>query len=304
MSAQLIRTNSVVARLTLRTVSLALLFVCIAWPVAAMAQDAADDPVKPCTSCHTDEAAAWQASSHGMKSNPDTGEAAAACTSCHGDYVRGHPDEALTPLRADSSSCMECHAATFQQWEASIHGEEGVQCISCHQPHSQEMRLTDEAQCTACHRESLEDPLHEAHWQAEAACTDCHMAEMAPGAALAMASAAGESSFASVLPTTNHDFVTVSAAKCLDCHADDVALTQRTSYVDGSADSAASVTDVEARLESARQTNRSLTIFSLANLGFGLGMGGVLGIVFMVVMIRFGNRPSEDESSAKENDRE
>lgn len=295
----------------LGVLALGLLFVLLwlAAPQAAYAQDAATDPlpadipaalpteeVKPCTSCHEDEADAWMASPHALTSNPDTGEASATCTTCHGDYVRGHPDEALTPLRVDSESCRTCHAGTFSQWENSIHGQEGVQCISCHQPHSQQIRLTDERQCTACHQESLEDPLHTAHWEAETACTDCHMAEVAPDAALALAHADG-ASIAAVLPTTNHDFVSVSPTNCLECHADDVDLTQEASYEVSAEDARAAeeaLSSAKVDLASAQQKNHSLTIFSLANLGFGLGIGGILGIVFMVAFIRFGQTKGDD----------
>jgi formate-dependent nitrite reductase cytochrome c552 subunit len=294
-------------RLSLLLLGLLAAFVLLlTLPHTAQAQEASEpaalptEEVKPCTSCHEDEADSWMASPHGMAVNPDTGEAAATCTSCHGDYVRGHPDEALTPLRVDSSSCRDCHAATTTQWEASIHGAEGVQCISCHQPHSQEMRLTDERQCTACHQESLDDPMHTAHWEAETACTDCHMAEIAPGAALALAHADGEA-LASVLPTTNHDFVSVSSAKCLDCHSGDVSLTQPAAVVRNVAnvrEVEAALSSTQAALAGARQTNRSLTIFSLANLGFGLGIGSVLGVVFMLAYIRFG-QPAARQANAQ-----
>ena len=256
-----------------------------------------DEEVKPCTSCHEDEADSWMASAHALTTDPDTGLAVAQCTSCHGEYVRGHPDEALTPLIVDSSSCKGCHGGTFAQWDESIHGSEGVQCISCHQPHSQEMRLTDEGQCTACHQESLDDPMHTAHWEAETACTDCHMATLAPEAALALAHADGEA-LASVMPTTNHDFVSVSAANCLGCHAEDVTLTQPTAYVQAvttNRETSLALSDTKAELASAKQANRSLTIFSLANLGFGLGIGSILGIVFMVAFIRFGSRVAGEQ---------
>ncbi|MGL4648856.1 MAG: hypothetical protein ACRC1H_05565 [Caldilineaceae bacterium] len=291
-------------RLSLFALGLLAAFFCLVAPQVARAQDPLTsgdtvaiptEEVKPCTSCHEDEADSWMASPHALTSNPDTGEAAASCTTCHGDYVRGHPDEALTPLRADSNACKTCHAGTFTQWENSTHGAEGVQCISCHQPHSQEMRLTDERQCTACHQESLDDPMHSAHWQAETACTDCHMAQVSADAALAMAHSAGASDGAAlmaVLPSTNHDFVSVSADNCLGCHAEDVSSNQQTSFSTTALtarDTEEALSNTQAELESAEQRNYSLTIFSLANLGFGLGIGGILGIVFMVAFVRFGN---------------
>lgn len=295
-------------RFSVMALCLLLVFVWLAWPQPALAQEgavfAAMEPVasesgevKPCTSCHEDEASSWMASPHATITDADTGLPVAECSSCHGDYVRGHPDEAMTPLRADSSSCQDCHAATFTQWEESIHGGEGVQCISCHQPHSQEVRLTDERQCTACHQESLGDPMHTAHWEAQTACTDCHMAEIAPSEAMAMLTAT-DAALASVLPATNHDFVSVSASNCLGCHAEDVTAPRPASWVksgEKALETERQLSETTSALEKAKQGNRNLTIFSLANLGFGVGIGGILGIVFMVAFVRF-VAPSKKES--------
>ncbi len=259
----------------------------LALPAIARAQDSITDSpdTKPCTSCHSDEADAWNGSPHAGLVDPATGHALATCTTCHGEYVRGHPDEDSVPLIVDSSSCKDCHSDTWAQWENSTHGAEGVQCISCHLVHSQEMRLTDERLCTSCHRESLDDPMHQAHWEGSATCTDCHMASTASENA-AVASV-GNELFA--MHTPSHDFVSVSAAKCLDCHRDDVrndAAGESTTRNISTADAAAP------QLAQAQATNRSLAFMSVANLGFGIGIGGILGIIFMIAYARFGSRRS------------
>lgn len=257
------------------------------WGAPVFAQDADEGEVKPCTSCHEVEGEAWLDSLHGQSTDPATGLAVATCESCHGEYVRGHPDEAVVPLRVDSSSCTECHASTAAEWENSIHGAEGVQCISCHLPHSQEMRLTDERQCTSCHKESLDDSLHSAHWNSDATCTSCHMAAGPLDAALV--SAGGMVTMGS---DANHDFVSVSADNCLECHRNDVSgesiksVPTAVSYSQISA----KLPELNAQLESAQQMNKNLGILSLANLGFGVGIGGLLGIIFMLVYARFGSR--------------
>ncbi len=253
-------------------------------PVPAMPAD--ESIVKPCSSCHEEEFDAWLASPHADLADPETGLAAATCTSCHGEYTRGHPDEDLVPLIVDSSSCQDCHADTFTQWEGSLHGEEGVQCISCHLPHSQEMRLTDERMCTSCHQESLDDSLHTAHWQGEASCTDCHMA----GSVETMTLASAGSNVALINPAApSHDFVTVSADKCLDCHREDVKLgaASRDAQQIAYAEAMQKLPEVTAALEQEQIANRRLGFFSVANLGFGVGLGGILGIVFMVVYARW-----------------
>lgn len=257
----------------------------LAMPTVAHAQDSITDSsdTKPCSSCHSDEADAWGASPHAALVDPDTGHALATCTTCHGDYVRGHPDENSVPLVVDSSSCKECHEETWSQWESSTHGDEGVQCIGCHMVHSQEMRLTDDRLCTSCHRESLDDTLHQAHWQDTATCTDCHMAVTAT-VSEAVASAGGQL-VATHAP--DHDFVSVSSAKCLDCHREDVKIKAGVA----TATQAISVTAAaDPKLAQAQQANHVLGVLSLANLGFGVGIGGILGIVFMIAYARFGSR--------------
>ena len=259
----------------------------LAMPASARAQDTITDSpdTKPCTSCHSDEADAWDASPHATLVDPATGHALATCTTCHGDYVRGHPDEAAVPIVVDSSSCKDCHTETWQQWENSTHGEQGVQCISCHLVHSQKMRLTDERLCTSCHRESLDDTMHQAHWEDNATCTDCHMAS--PTTANATVASAGNQLFEMHAPS--HDFVSVSSQKCLDCHRADatraVAREATTSRVSTAAAAAP-------QLAKAQETNRSLAFMSVANLGFGVGIGGILGIIFMIAYARFGSRRS------------
>jgi hypothetical protein len=113
------------------------------------------------------------------------------------------------------------------------------------------------------------------------------MASIPNGAALA----AADPAFAA-LAVPSHDFVSVSADNCLDCHREDVALEgkiadpQEIAYQEVMAELPA----LSANLESARQGNRSLAILSLANLGFGIGVGGILGIVFMVLFVRMSRR--------------
>lgn len=278
----------------MRLLALTLVTAWLFAPLAALAQESAVQPVpsgeepavtKPCASCHSDETAAWRNSPHAMPGNPSTFDPAAACESCHGEYVRGHPDSGVITLRVDSSMCKDCHEDTFAQWERSIHGSEDVQCISCHESHSQEMRLTDERLCESCHKESLTDPLHTAHWQTEATCTTCHMAMGDESAARA----AGE------VPAPDHDFVHVSSSGCLDCHREDVkndgaAVADAATKEAAAQQIAAANEDLERRLDRERTENKALTTLSVTNLGLGVGVGGVLGIVFMLLLVRYSGR--------------
>lgn len=242
---------------------------------------------KPCSSCHSEEAAAWQRSLHAEQEN---GSAGAACTDCHGEYVRGHPDEGMIPLVIDSSNCGDCHADTYDQWTHSLHAGEGVQCIGCHNAHDQELRLTDDKLCSSCHREAVDDPLHSAHWQSEVACTSCHLT----GSPIQQSVASSDPLMAASL-TTSHDFVTVSAAMCLDCHRNDVQTpaSENGTLVqakDGLAQPVQPSPELESKLQSVEKSNSFLAMLSTVNLGFGIGIGGILGILFVMVVATISKR--------------
>ncbi len=92
----------------------------------------------------------------------------------------------------------------------------GIQCISCHLSHTQDLRVTSDQLCQTCHRDALQDPLHTAHWLGETPCTSCHVADSSPGTGEQLASS---DPAVAVLTAPRHDFVAVSRHNCLDCHA-------------------------------------------------------------------------------------
>lgn len=259
---------------------------------AVWAQDAAptldeeEAETKPCSSCHSIEAETWQRSQH---ANQITGSPAASCTDCHGAYVRGHPESGVMELLVDSSNCGTCHDDTYDQWTHSLHASEGVQCISCHNSHDQELRLTDEKLCSSCHQEAVDDSLHVAHWENDVACTNCHLTDSPTHS-----SVASSVPFMAVTMAPSHDFVTVSATMCLECHRNDV-LDDEGSGNDGvsangnevavklTAPAANSSPVLTSKLASAEKSNQFLTMLSTINLGFGIGIGGILGMLFVLV---------------------
>jgi formate-dependent nitrite reductase cytochrome c552 subunit len=247
--------------------------------------------VEPCESCHSPEAEAWMVSPHANV--PEGSDVpGATCEACHGPYVKGHPDNDVMELRVDSAMCQDCHASTFDQWQGTVHADANVQCISCHVSHSQDLRLTDEKLCRACHQESLTDPFHSAHWYVEASCTDCHMAGEAIPGAMVMIGNDG------VIAGGGHDFTTVSSEKCLDCHRGDVASVgnARTAQQLALADlrtQTLRVAELDAQLEVAKQTTYQLQVMTPMTLGFGIGIGGMIGIIFMLVMSRLGRKDKE-----------
>lgn len=264
-------------------VLLGLLLLAGTTPVFAQDDQPAGD--RPCASCHPAEADAWEVSPHAL--SPDPG---ATCRECHGDYVRGHPDEGMEPLTVDSSACADCHGETVAQWQGTVHAEANVQCIGCHMSHSQDLRLTDDRLCVSCHQEPVQNSFHAAHWYGDVACTECHMAEVVmPTRGQRISTdpfvpadqpAMGE------LVTINHDFTSVAADSCVACHTggagavtfkDDPLLTElRTTQEQ--------VVTLKQDLSETKTENRSLGQWLMIALGIGLGMGGFLGIAVTLLL--------------------
>ena len=250
-------------------------------PMAALAGPPAPAGAEPCAECHQEETTAWQDSPHAKAANNgDT--IGATCEGCHGAYVDGHPGEGTMRLAVDSSVCQDCHLDTFNQWHGSIHAQAGVQCIGCHLSHSQQFRLTDEALCGSCHRERLEDFKHTAHGLANVTCIDCHLSSAANVELTNLSADAGQT-----MTAPRHDFTTVSSEDCISCHGHDVhtLLPAPDQIVDAKVVAMAeSVPELTAKLEAAEQTNQMYQIMTPVSLGIGIGIGGVLGIAFMLVI--------------------
>jgi hypothetical protein len=252
--------------------SLAVL-VCLILPTTAVASapyPAQEDPEK-CAQCHEEEAETWGNSPHAQ---------VMTCEECHGEYVQGHPQEGVMDLEVDSSLCWTCHTATAQEWQTTAHAEAGVQCISCHQAHTQETRLADMALCGSCHGERVETFEHTAHSAADLACSACHLSSRS--------SVATESP---VGPTLSHTFKTDGTA-CVDCHGEVIhQRVMNTEVVRMDAAELSTMTerakDLASQLDDAKRENRSLRALSVVSLGFGLGVGGVLGIIIVSAVCYF-----------------
>lgn len=230
----------------------------------------ADSP-EPCAKCHNDETKAWENSPHAK------GVTTVNCEDCHGAYVAGHPEAGVMQLTVDSSVCEKCHSSTSAQWENTIHAQAGVQCIGCHLSHSQQFRLSDKALCTACHREQLDT----AHGQADVSCIACHLS---PANSHEVAAVSATEAKLGV-PPANHDFTAVLSKNCVSCH-DQVAHRDDTAPVSNvqSPVTLECQPGLMAKLEATQETNKSLQTLTPISLGLGMGIGGTLGIVFMLIL--------------------
>jgi hypothetical protein len=288
-------------RLLLAVLSFACLLLLLNAQAASAAAPAQDEPEVPMTleekqgcGCHSLEKESWEISPHGQLDAG--GQPVAACATCHGEYVEGHPDEGMIPLATDSGACIECHDQTAAEWEGTVHAQAGIQCISCHLSHSQDLRVTSDQLCQTCHRDALQDPLHTAHWLGETPCTSCHVAETDFHAA----GLASSDPAAAVQGTARHDFVAVSGRNCLDCHGKDVTALDgpaQTNFVvrNELMQAANQAPILRTELKNAQQANYTLSLWQPVSLGLGIGIGGILGIAFVLVAVRLGRSERGDE---------
>jgi hypothetical protein len=228
----------------------------------------ASDPTCNCLECHTTSFdAATPAPVMGV-----------TCEACHGPLAPGHPEEAEMQLNVDSSVCSSCHVETHSEWQATAHGQAGVQCIGCHRSHTQNLRLEDEALCESCHRDRLLDGGHALHLESQVNCIDCHTS---PSQTV--------SNVEGVMPSPSHEF-SVNTAACQTCHSElflegnvGIALSEEqmeTSPLTTTQAAAQAATVAEPTEQADRRWLQGAT---LVTFGMGMGIGGMIGIAFVLI---------------------
>lgn len=247
--------------------------VCLVLPGTVWASSS-HEGAEPCAQCHPEQATLWQDSPHGQVTDAHD---EVSCEVCHGSYVADHPQGALMRLPGDNSCCQDCHTTPYEQWHDTGHATVGVQCASCHVPHSQETRLATEELCESCHREQAE---HSTHHVADVHCADCHVS-------VATDPTTSDVSVTNRAAAPNHSFKRVIEA-CVGCHGPDIHGRVETAQVNVDRAQLSVMTtraqELAYDLEDAKHTNRSLATMSVVSLGFGLGTGGVLGVIFVLVV--------------------
>ena len=201
------------------------------------------------------------------------------CEACHGIYVEDHPIDGPMVLTSDSKLCQSCHVDTHEQWASSPHGDAEVGCTSCHHVHSQDLRLNDQDLCDSCHRDHHQGPVHSAHIGRGADCVDCHLShdyELQPLEGV-------ESRVMAVVDRPNvasHTFSVSSTKACVSCHTEGASL-QQVVYSSAVTERAS---QLALELDQVQDENRSLQTMSVVTLGAGLGIGVLLGAVFVLAV--------------------
>lgn len=148
-----------------------------------------------CKTCHEDQFKNVQGTSHyKVFSKSGRGEEWHGCESCHGPgsaHVDGGGDKAkIFRFSADvkaekvTERCMSCHEKNLehQNFNRSIHNENGVSCVSCHSAHTPAVRekllvKKNPDLCFTCHNEVRADfvkPFKHRVLEGYVQCQDCH----------------------------------------------------------------------------------------------------------------------------------
>ena len=219
--------------------------------IIGSAKDAAAQPqpqfTTNCAACHTESQMTWENGAHGKaNSNPvfldewtkqgkpgacltchTTGYDPATatykadgvtCEACHSPIAPDHPKNPM-PVEPSSELCGQCHSSAglgLPTTEANTHYEKGLDCASCHDPHSTSLKTTaapDMAEstdqvsqlCVTCHTESNMNFALTAHAQRDVSCADCHVEE-----------AQGDKRLPHTVP--DHSFE-AQVTSCNTCHA-------------------------------------------------------------------------------------
>lgn len=169
-------------RTLLYTGILALLVVLAALVFIPSQEAAAIEPVKQelrdCLDCHDQAATLWETSKHRQGN--------VSCVVCHklADSAGTHPDTAKFTVESEETTCLVCHAEVTGeniagQLAISQHGQVGLTCVSCHEQHSQGLKLAvgSRTVCENCHKSETKIMLESTHFAAGLSCVNCHMGD-------------------------------------------------------------------------------------------------------------------------------
>jgi predicted CXXCH cytochrome family protein len=215
----------------------------VAIPTASAAplrQDATPEPnTEECVGCHEGLRGYWEESAHGYALvdpifqeawrqqgspqeclachstgfDPETGEftqGGVGCLTCHSPVPGNHPD-AYMPTDVSSRLCGNCHLDTFNEWEISEHGQQGMTCNQCHNPHTAKLRVVNSQElCNSCHNTEGHYYTFTGHAREGLLCTDCHLRVNDSPDAGTMGHGEREHTFR------------IDLKACNDCHLDDM----------------------------------------------------------------------------------
>jgi predicted CXXCH cytochrome family protein len=258
-----------------------------------------------CIACHTEFAKEWANGPHGKavsdpkfveewskqgkpgacmvchvtNYDPATGtwqQDGVACEACHGPMKADHPKSAM-PVDRSPDLCARCHSDTrfgWQEWQGSTHFQRGMNCTTCHDPHSASLKITkafsgntqysDASQlCVTCHKDVSMDFPYSVHQKQGVTCINCHVTHT-------------EKSPADAHAAPDHSFK-ANLDSCNTCHAAQMHSAPQASgaSVTAHADSAAA--------QQVQQAGLSPKPSAVSPLGYA-GLAGLIGLAAGMVM--------------------
>ena len=144
-----------------------------------------------CIGCHEEKAKDWEKNPHHKIEGIANKALANGCESCHGPgsahvEAGGGQTGIVNPKTAPNHTvinlCLKCHEKDkLIEARSSLHMNEELSCVSCHQIHSNEnhklLAKTETELCKSCHaRQVMETNLFARHpiRDGQMACTSCH----------------------------------------------------------------------------------------------------------------------------------
>jgi len=190
------------------------------------------------------------------------------CESCHGPLQSGHPVEPM-PVTPNAELCATCHETTKNEWEASQHGQTGLQCQACHNPHGQAIKADSPTDlCMNCHKETGTSFTHGTHADAELECSSCHM----------YTSPRTQAPIEGLVPT-GHTF-SVGSEACIGCHQDTVHTRNTIVELTGEVETlnTLDVEDLRIQVQEQEETISDLESRNTVRLYTGLAQGAIVGL--------------------------
>lgn len=208
-------------------------------------------PFSDCANCHQDIFDKWQNGLHGKSISdpvfqyswnaqgrpdaclvchstgydPQTGQPTSdgiVCSACHNPIPPNHPVDPM-PINNASVLCEKCHSDprfTVADWQTSAHYVNGMDCTTCHDPHSAGMKTIGgsspsgdaSALCENCHKDVMQNFPLSVHAQAGVTCVNCHLGFNVAGPNTAPVD------FNTAHAAPDHTFLP-SLDTCTKCHA-------------------------------------------------------------------------------------
>lgn len=107
------------------------------------------------------------------------------CEACHGVIPENHPDAVASTVMA-ADNCVTCHTDDrfdWGKWKDSVHFQNSITCVDCHNPHTTSLQTVAESNgtatvlCEGCHENIAETAEHSTHTKVGISCTDCHLGD-------------------------------------------------------------------------------------------------------------------------------